>query len=290
MDFGLRERGLLMLCKSEETLHEESLTAEYAQRLGVPCEILDQNGVTRLEPGIEVAVAGAIYFPKDCHLQPERLIAALEQKVRKNGGEFLWDSAVEGIRWGGRQVAAACVSGKGEVEGDEFILASGSWSPEVASLLGLNLPMQAGKGYSLTLSKPPQQPAICSILTEARVACTPMGDQLRFGGTMEIAGMNDQSINPRRIRGIVKAVPEYFPAFRETDFAEVKPWSGLRPCSPDGLPYLGRTLAAENVIVAAGHAMLGVSTAPATGRLVASLIGNEELPLDLSLLSPDRYA
>ena len=113
----------------------------------------------------------------------------------------------------------------------------------LAQELGLRLPMQAGKGYSLTLPQPRQLPQICSILTEARVAVTPMGAALRFGGTMEIAGLNED-INPRRVRGIIKAVPHYFPDVPPEDFDGIQPWRGLRPCSPDGLPYLGRTRAA----------------------------------------------
>src|SRR5207253_241765 len=108
--------------------------------------------------------------------------------------------------------------------------------------LGLRLPLQAGKGYSVTLREPRQLPTICAILTEARVAVTPLGDALRFGGTMEIAGL-DERINPRRVHGIIKSIPQYYPAYKEDDFAGLEPWCGLRPCSPDGLPYLGRTQA-----------------------------------------------
>jgi D-amino-acid dehydrogenase len=116
-----------------------------------------------------------------------------------------------------------------------------------------------------------------------------MGTALRFGGTMEFSGM-DLRVNPRRVAGIVKSVPRYFPAFRAEDFASVTPWCGLRPCSPDGLPFLGRTAAAPNLIVATGHAMMGLSLAPVTGRIVADLVAGDPPPLDLRLLSPDRYA
>src|SRR4029079_5123522 len=112
-----------------------------------------------------------------------------------------------------------------------------------------------------TLTKPPELPTICSILTEARVAVTPMGDTLRIGGTMEMSGLNE-GINPRRVRGIIKAVPQYYPGFKPEDFEGVKPWRGLRPVSPDGLPYLGRTKRFRNVVVATGHAMLGLSLGP----------------------------
>jgi D-amino-acid dehydrogenase len=133
-----------------------------------------------------------------------------------------------------------------------------------------------------------QLPKICSILTEARVAVTPMGDALRFGGTMEIAGL-DKSINPARVHGIMKSAPQYFPEFAVEQFEGIEPWAGLRPCSPDGVPYLGRTRQASNLIVATGHAMLGLSLAPVTGQIVADIASGKDGRSDLELLSPDRY-
>ena len=121
------------------------------------------------------------------------------------------------------------------------------------------------------------------------MAITPMGSSLRFGGTMEIAGLNE-NINPVRVQGIIKSVPKYFPKFSPDDFAEVKPWVGLRPCSPDGMPYLGRTQRYSNLTLATGHAMMGLSLGPITGKLVSEIISGEKLSFDLSLLNPDRYA
>ena len=149
----------------------------------------------------------------------------------------------------------------GDIDADEVVLCAGVWSAGLARQLGLRLPMQAGKGYSLTLKNPRQLPTICSIFTEARVAVTPMDGALRVGGTMEMAGINE-SVNPRRVHGIVRSVPAYYPEFREDDFAGIEPWHGLRPCSPDGLPYLGRTSRWDNLICATGHAMMGLSLGP----------------------------
>ena len=115
-----------------------------------------------------------------------------------------------------------------------------------------------------------------------------MDGALRVGGTMEIAGLNE-TINPRRVRGIIRSVPRYYPEFREEDFAGIAPWHGLRPCPPDGLPYLGRTARWRNLICATGHAMMGLSLAPATGRIVEELISDRAPSVPLKLLSPDRY-
>ena len=203
------------------------------------------------------------------------------------GVQFLWNTEVtEWKREGG--ALRSVRSSNGEVAADEFVLAGGSWSPETVAELGLRIPMQAGKGYSVTLSQPPQLPALCSIFTEARVAVTPMNGRLRFGGTMEIAGLNER-INERRVQGIIKAAPRYFPAFDSSHFEGVQPWRGLRPCSPDGMPYLGRTKAANNLVVATGHAMMGISLGPVSGQIVADLVTKSPTAFDLKLLSPDRY-
>ena len=183
----------------------------------------------------------------------------------------------------------AVKTSKGPVEGQEVVLCGGVWSAELARELDLNLPMQAGKGYTLTLTNPKQLPELCSICTEARLAVTPMDGSLRVGGTMEMGG-TDESITQRRVRGITRAFPQYFPEFDENDFAEVTPWSGLRPVSPDGMPYVGRTQRWKNLTIATGHAMMGLSLAPATGRIVADTLCGEKPPVALDLLSPDRFS
>ena len=287
-DFGFVKKGLLMLCKTAHALDEEAQTAATARELGVPAEILDAQQTAALDPHVTMDIAGAIYFPKDCHLQPERYVAVLERRIGAAGGELRFDADVTGWRRDGARLAAVETT-DGEIAGDEFVLAGGAWSSGLAGGLGLRLPMQAGKGYSVTLPQPVELPQICSILTEARVAVTPMGGALRIGGTMEIAGM-DERINLRRVEGILRSLPLYYPRFRREHFEGVEPWQGLRPCSPDGLPYLGRTRAAENLIVATGHAMMGLSLAPITGQLAGQIADGEPPRFDLRLLSPDRFA
>jgi D-amino-acid dehydrogenase len=285
--FGLEQRGLLMLCKTAATLHEEGETAEKARALGVPAEVLNAAQTAALDPTITMDVAGSVYFPKDCHLQPELYVAALEAILREYHGTMRFGCEVLGWKLDGSRVRAVETT-LGELEADEFVLAGGSWSPTMLNGLRLNLPMQAGKGYSVTVEQPIEQPKLCSILTEARVAVTPMGIALRFGGTMEISGLSEV-INPRRVDGILKAVPKYFPNFQPQHFQGLQPWRGLRPCSPDGLPYLGRTAAAKNLVLATGHAMMGLSLAPVSGQITADLVEDTKPAFDLRLLSPDRF-
>jgi D-amino-acid dehydrogenase len=288
VDFGLVKKGLLMLCREQHTLDEEEKTAAQARALGIPAEVLDAKKTAALDPNARMDIAGSVYFPMDCHFAPDRFMAALQKQLENLGVKFFWNS--EAREWkieNRRQLRALKISG-GEIEADEFVLCGGSWSPELARQLGLNIPIQAGKGYSLTLPQPRQLPQICSILAEARVAVTPMGGTLRVGGTMEISGLSE-AINPVRVRGIIESFCKYYPEFQPADFDGIPPWRGLRPCSPDGLPYVGRTAKFSNLSLATGHAMMGMSLGPITGKLIAEILAEQKPSLDLALLSPDRY-
>jgi len=177
----------------------------------------------------------------------------------------------------------------GIVKANEYVLCAGVWSTKLARLLGLALPMQAGKGYSLTLEKVPGSMRGCAILSEARASVTPMGASLRVGGTMEITGI-DETVEPARIRGIVKSIGTYLPDMTPARLAEARVRTGLRPCSPDGLPYIGRFAKFANLSAATGHAMMGVSLAPITGELIAQVLSGEKTSISISALSPDRFA
>ena len=286
-DFGLVKRGLLMLCKTQHGLDDEAKFAARANALGVPAQVLDARQTAALDPGARMEIAGAVLFPKDCHLTPHRFLATLEAQCRKLGVEFIFNAPVTGFKRDGARLAAVCTL-HGEHESDEVVLCGGVWSDGMARELGLRLPMQAGKGYSLTLSMPRQLPQLCSILSEARCAVTPMDGTLRVGGTMELTGLNE-SINLVRVRGIVDSFCRYFPEFTPADFDGIPPWCGLRPCSPDGLPYVGRTARFANLAIATGHAMMGLSLGPITGSLVAGILSGENPAQDIRLLAPDRY-
>jgi D-amino-acid dehydrogenase len=288
-DFGLEKRGMLMLCRTDHGLEEEARSAGQARALGIVAEVLEPHRAAALEPGIRMDIAGAVHYPGDSSLAPDRLMAVLQRRLAAAGTKFLFQKNISS--WeveGGRTIRAARLEDGEEIEADEFVLSAGAWSPGLSRDLGLRLPMQAGKGYSLTLREPRRAPRMSAMLTEARIAVSPMGGGLRFGGTMELSGLNED-ISPRRVQGIVDAVPRYYPELEREDFEGVRPWRGLRPCSPDGLPYVGRTARISNLVIATGHAMLGVSLGPITGRLVSQIISGEESEFDLDPLSPDRY-
>jgi D-amino-acid dehydrogenase len=158
----------------------------------------------------------------------------------------------------------------------------------VGSKLGISIPMQAGKGYSFTLDHVLKNTRIPSIFLESRVAVTPMGTSLRFGGTMEISGV-DHSINMNRVKGIVDSIPNYYPDMKVGMPRKEEVWHGLRPCSPDGLPYIGRSSRMTNLIIATGHSMMGLSLGPGTGKLVSELISGENASIPLQAFDPERY-
>lgn len=286
--FGLKQKGLLMLCRTAAGMEEEAEASELARRHGLEVEVLDADQTGALDPEIEMDVRGAVHYPQDCFLSPNELMAGLQSRLEQQGCRFLFDTDLQDLIVAGDRIDRV-VTSAGELTADEFVLCAGAWTTEIARRYGISLPMQAGKGYSLTLEQPRELPSIGSILTEARIAVTPIGSSLRFGGTMEIAGL-DESISRSRIEGLVEGVPKYFPAFRAGDFAECNPWVGLRPCSPDGLPYLGRPARWQNAVISTGHAMMGISLAMISARITSEIIDGVHPAIEnLQLLSPDRY-
>jgi len=287
--FEFKKEGLLNLCKTQQGLdHEAHGLARLANELGVEARVLDARQTAALEPGTRLDVAGSVYFPIDAHLTPGRFARALTALLQEMGVRFQWNTTIFGWRTEGGRIATAQTTA-GDMLADEFVLAGGSWSPSMVNGLGLRLPMQAGKGYSLTLPKPRFRLTKSIIFTERRIAVTPMGDTLRFGGTMELSGINHE-VRPERVRQIIESVPHYFPEFNESDFAGVQPWHGLRPVSPDGLPYVGRFNRYSNLTTASGHAMLGLTLAPISGLLIAEILAGRKPSVNLGLLNPNRYA
>jgi D-amino-acid dehydrogenase len=286
--FDFVDSGMLVLCRTEHGLEEEARIAKFARDHGMSANVVSAKDVAEIEPGIRMTVAGAIHFPLDARLVPGRLMSALRDETQRIGAELRHGVEVRGFRVNGARIAAVETT-DGTLAADEVVLCAGIWSSSLARKLGLSLPMQAGKGYSLTVEKPAQTMRACAILSEARAAVTPMGGTLRFGGTMEITG-NDESVDSRRVRGMVKSIGTYFPDMTPDVLAGATIRTGLRPCSPDGLPYIGRFAHYANLSAATGHAMMGVSLAPITGTLIAQVLCGEPTSIPIAALSPDRYA
>ncbi len=286
-DFGYHERGLMMLYKNAETEKEEAETAHLANKIGIEAHVLNASEVQKLEPDVKVDVRGGVYFPGDAHLTPQILVSQLISLLKENGVTFLTKTNVQDFVVESGKIKSI-ETDKGDFSFDEIIMATGSWSGHVAARLGISMPMQAGKGYSFTLQDVVNNVRIPSIFLEARVAITPMGNTLRFGGTMEISGV-DHSINMNRVKGIVDSIPKYYPEMNVAMPKQESVWHGLRPCSPDGLPYIGRSKSISNLIISTGHSMMGLSLAPGTGKLVSEIINHEKLSMDIASFAPERY-
>lgn len=286
-DFGLVKRGLLMLCRTEKGLHEEAEVAAAAGKIGVRADVLTSSEAAALDPDVTMEIAGAVHFPQDCHLDPQRFIRSMSSRVVALGGRVVHEVEIDEVVKSSDRVTAVKGSGR-TFEGDQFVFCGGSWTPALLKSVGMSLPLQPGKGYSLTLKSPPRLPRLCSILCEAKVAVTPINGSLRVAGTMEVGSMN-MRINANRVRGLVDSIAGYLPEFRPGVFDDIKPWVGLRPVSPDGIPYLGKLPHLPNLHVSTGHAMMGLSLGPVSGRLMADLLTGDAPFRDIHGLAVNRF-
>jgi D-amino-acid dehydrogenase len=180
------------------------------------------------------------------------------------------------------------LAGELEIEGDVFVMAAGSWMPELIRLAGLDLSLVPGKGYSFTVDQPLKKLNVPAILCEARVAITPMNGRMRYGGTMEINAINNK-VNMKRVEGIVESVADYLPGLAAGMPAAEDVWFGFRPCSPDGLPYIGYGSRIKNMLYAGGHAMMGLSLGPATGKLISELATNQQPSVKMDAFYAERF-
>lgn len=284
--FDYAERGGLALYLSAESLDKGAEEAHLLSDHGVEAQVLNADDVRRIEPNVLSSVVGGVYFPTDAHLTPHKFVEQMAQRVGAAGGVILTNMNVLGVQCHGRGVTSVNTSA-GQFSAREIVLASGAWTPAIARDLGIFAPIQPAKGYSITVDRQPNSPSIPLHLSELKVVVTPMGDKLRFAGTLELAGF-DTSINGRRVAAIKNGIRRYLPEHAAVDSAQA--WYGLRPLTPDTLPLLGRHRRYDNLIVAAGHGMLGISLAPITGRLMAQIVAGSTPDYDLTLLSPNRFA
>lgn len=287
MDFGLQQKGLLIVCKTRANMDAAVKEVEGKRKLNVEADILDPRQLCELEPGIREDMVGAVHFPQDAHLDPHEFVRQLARKVEARGGRIVTGAEVLGFEASGGNIKTVQTT-RGDLTAAEVVLAGGAWSPGLMRALKIRLPIQPAKGYSITYRRPPECPRIPMILSETKIAVTPLEDALRFGGTLELAGL-DLSINRRRVQAIIKAAPAYLSSVRTDELELIEIWRGLRPCTPDGIPIIGRCPEIKNLILAAGHAMQGLSLAPITGMLAAQIAANEQPSLDIAPMGLERF-
>jgi D-amino-acid dehydrogenase len=285
IDCACARKGLLLVYRTPEGLHEGQEEARLLAEWDLPSRAMDAEEARRLVPTLRPGVAGAIHFPEDAHLDPIRFVRGLAKAAEAKGVSFRVGVEVTGFEVRDGRIAAVRTSA-GELRADEVVLAAGSWSPGVARELGHRLPIQPAKGYSITVRRPPGVPELPLLLMESKVAVTPMGPLLRFAGTLEMAGL-DLSINERRVAAIRRGAAEYLEGTESLEHVET--WRGLRPCTPDGLPIVGRSSRIGNLILATGHAMIGLSLGPITGQLVAEIACGQTPSIDIHALRAERF-
>ncbi len=280
-----QQKGLLFLYRSAAAFHAGKEEAKLLRSHGVATSILEQPELRCREPGVTDAVIGGILYPGDANLNPGLFLQQLGERVRLSGAEIHEQCPVQRLRIDGQRISGVTTE-QGDFFPEEIVLAAGAWSPELVKGLKLNLPVQAAKGYSITMAAPPETFAHALLLGEQKIAASTMGDLLRLTGRLELSDL-DMSVNHWQIQTIMASARNYLRLPRQLKFLST--WAGLRPTTPDGLPIIGRSDIYPNLILATGHAMLGLSLGPGTGQLVAEIVCGRRTVIEPGRFRPSRF-
>lgn len=283
VETGFARRGLLNVYETASVFAAGQREAESHAAAGLRSQVLGPEEARAHEPALAGPFAGAILYRDDAHCDPERFVLAVGEAAAEAGVEIRRRVEVIGLRRTGDRVTRVETTA-GSLRPGALVLAAGAWTAELARQLGVFLPLEGGKGYHVDFEFGDGDPEMPVFLQEARVIATPLPGRLRLSGTLELAGL-DLAVNSVQLTAIVRAGKRLLSL---GDRRVVHVWRGLRPCAPDGLPLLGRPRDLDNVIVATGHAMMGITLAPVTGQLVAGLAAGET-PAEIGPLRPDRF-
>lgn len=283
--YNLRQQGLLYLYADPKRFEQGVSALCQAGCHDIQAQVIQADDIEKYEPAAAPGLSGAIYYLKDAGLEPARFLQALARGIEDLGGRIITGVEVYGFNSDGGRVRSVLTTA-GKIEAEQVVLASGAWLGEMCRPLGRKLPIEGGKGISLTFSHPPvrlKQP----LLLDCHDAISPFDQAMRITGLMQISG-TDLRLDPRRVAGIKASALPYLPWLADMEPDQV--WRGLRPCTPDGLPAIGRLSGYSNLIVAGGHDQKGISLAPASGLMVADLLsGSESAPGLGKELSPNRF-
>ena len=279
LDCEFRSRGMHFAYRSQHEMDAYAATDRLmTESFACPAQRLSASELVALEPALQSGLAGGWYYDHDAHLRPDKLMSSWRRSLEARGATVLENCGFDRFQSrNGR--AASAQTPRGELAADLFVVAAGAWTPLLNRALGCRVPIQPGKGYSMTMPRPAVCPQIPLIFPETRVAVTPFQSGYRLGSTMEFAGY-DESLQPGRL----KLLRDGSEAYLREPYCEpvLEEWSGWRPMTYDSLPIIDRSPSYENVLIAAGHNMLGLSMATATGKLVAELAGGAPPHIDPS--------
>ena len=284
LDCDHSDTGLTYVFRTQQLFDEIAADLPALSEFGIRAEVQEGARIERDEPALKPGVAGGIFFPDDGHLRPDRYLSALARRIRELGGEIEEGVSVERIVTAQGRVEAVHTS-RCILRPRELVFALGAWSPAFADQLGLKLPIQPGKGYSITYTRPGRAPTRPLVLKERSVCVTTWSDGYRLGSTMEFSGY-DESLNRVRLAALERGAAEFL--HEPVGGTKQEEWFGWRPMTWDDLPYIGRSPRAQNLVIAAGHGMMGVSMSAVSGHLVADLICGREPIIDPAIVSPTR--
>lgn len=271
VSFLYERKGLLNVYLSEAGLAGAREEQHRLEQAGFRVHLLSGREAHALEPALSSRIQGALFIEGEAHGDCFEYVRALARELEKRGAMLLrYRPVTRIVTRAGRVTEVVVESPREELPSDLVVLATGAWAPELAKFLGIRLPLQPAKGYSCTIDSYAGAPQLPALVHEKRIAITPLGSRLRFGGTLELAG-HDLSLNQTRYRAVIRGAREMLGD--RLQLRNEEPWCGLRPVTPDGLPIIDRVPGIDGLIVATGHGMLGFTQSPATGKLVAELAG-----------------
>lgn len=281
LDTGFERRGVLNVYTTEESY---AAGRREAQASGLRYDVLDRDGALGLEPALGPRTLGAVYYPEEAHVDPLRFVRAVGAAAAAGGAQVRTEVEVRHLRREGDRVVVE--TSEGALRPGTAVLAAGAWSGALARTAGVYLPLEGGKGYHVDLEGAEGDPTIPTWLQESWAIATPLPGRLRLAGTLELAGL-DLSINSRRAEAVRNGGVRGLRGLEGRRVIDI--WAGLRPCTPDGLPVIGRPKGLPGLVLATGHAMKGVSLAPVTAKLVGELVVGETPSHDLAPLRPGRF-
>lgn len=285
--FEMEQIGCMMMCHSQKAFEDEIKLAKAAKKFNLEVEILNREELQKREPDVELDIYGAVLFKDDAHIQPGEFMVAMKKFLEKKGINFQLNTTVTGFKKEHKKIKEV-ITDKGDFSGDEIILSPGSWLPHLAKMAGVHLLLEGGKGYSYTYDHVEKNIRYPAILVDGRCAITPWKHKLRIGGTMEFSG-NNNKVLIKRMEGIYKSVKLFYPGLKIDFPPEEKIWTGLRPVSPDGLPYIGKAENYENLLISGGNAMLGISEGAAAGLIISDIVDKKSTPIDISAFKVGRF-
>ncbi len=285
LSFGWQNKGRMLVYQNHNSLNDGIETLNFLNPYGVNGEILNSDGVREKDPNLGPSVVGGIYYPDYEHVLPESYVKGMARIAQDRGAALKTETEVIGFETAAKRISKV-VTTRGDFKPDQIILAAGSWSPVIAKDLGLRVPIQPAKGYSITVKRTSGCSNIPLSLADHKVAVTPMGEQLRFSSNLELVGY-DASINRRRIAATRRAVNLYLAGLDDLELIQI--WSGFRPNTPDTLPIIERNDAYANLILATGHDTLGMTHSLITGKLVSEIVDGRKPSVDLEPFRLSRF-